>query len=71
VFAPIRYFTAIAAFFLFVFGIFPVAVGAMYGGSPPPHLAALLDRQMAVFEKVAPTIFAPFRTADDKPPDKK
>ena len=72
-FAPLRYLAWVAAAFLFVFGIFPVAVSAMYGGNPPPHIARLLDKQMEAFNAVAPIIFAPFKAfaSNEKPPDKK
>jgi hypothetical protein len=58
-FAPLKYFALIAAAFLFVFGILPIGVSAMYGGNPPPHLARLLDKQMDTFSAVAVLIFRP------------
>ncbi|APG12191.1 hypothetical protein BKD09_28035 [Bradyrhizobium japonicum] len=68
----LRYLVFTATAFLFVFGILPVAVSALYGGNPPSHVARLLDKQMEVFATVAPMIFAPFKTfANEKPPDKK
>lgn len=71
-FAAFEYLTAIAAAFLALYGVFPVIVSAAYGGNPPPHIAQLLDKQMEVFAKVAPIIFAPFQAlVRDKPPDKK
>ena len=68
----IRYLTVTAIAFLFIFGTLPIAVSAMYGGDPPPHIARLLDRQMEVFATVAPIIFAPFKAfaSNEKPPDK-
>lgn len=36
-FAPLKYFALIAAAFLFVFGILPIGVSAVYGGNP--HLS--------------------------------
>jgi hypothetical protein len=61
----------VAGLFLTVFGIFPVAVSAMYGGNPPPHIARLLDKQMEAFTTVAPIVFAPFKTlvTNEKPPE--
>jgi hypothetical protein len=50
----------------------PVAVSAMYGGNPPPHIARLLDKQMDAFAAVAPIIFAPFKAlAGNEQPGKK
>jgi hypothetical protein len=57
----IRHLTLTAIAFLFIFGTLPIAVSAMYGGNPPPHIAHLLDKQMEVFAAVAPIILAPFK----------
>jgi len=47
------------ASFLLLYGTLPVAVSAMYGGNPPPHIASLLDKQMDTFSAVARMIFGP------------
>ena len=68
----IRYLALSAIAFLFIFGTLPVAVSAMYGGNPPPHIARLLDKQMEVFATVAPIVFAPFKAfASSEPLDNK
>ena len=58
-FAPIKYLVLLPAAFLLVYGLEPVAVSAMYGGNPPPHIASLLDKQMDTFSAVARMIFGP------------
>jgi hypothetical protein len=50
---------AFPVIFLLLFGTLPVAVSAMYGGNPPPHIAKLLDKQMDTFSEVARLIFGP------------
>jgi hypothetical protein len=55
----LRYLIAFPAIFLLLFGTLPVAVSALYGGNPPPHLASLLDKQMDTFSSVAKMIFGP------------
>ena len=55
----LRYLIAFPAFFLVLYGTLPVAVSAMYGGSPPTHIASLLDKQMDTFSTVAKMIFGP------------
>jgi hypothetical protein len=42
-----------------IYGTLPVAVSAMYGGTTPPHIASLLDKQMDTFSTVARLIFGP------------
>jgi hypothetical protein len=56
---PLKYLFAFPAFFLVLYGTFPVLVSAMYGGRPPPHIASLLDKQMDTFSAVAKMIFGP------------
>jgi hypothetical protein len=56
---PLKYLIAFPAFFLVLYGTLPVAVSAMYGGNPPPHIASLLDKQMDTFGAVARMIFGP------------
>lgn len=58
-FAPLKYLVVFPAVFLILYGTLPVAVSAMYGGSPPPHIAGLLDQQMKTFSDVARMIFGP------------
>ncbi len=58
-FAPLRYLVLLPAAFLLLYGIEPVIVSAMYSGSPPPHIASLLDKQMDTFSAVARMIFGP------------
>lgn len=55
----LRYLIAFPALFLILYGTLPVAVSAMYGGNPPPHIASLLDQQMKTFGDVARMIFGP------------
>ena len=55
----LKYVVAFPAFFLLLYGTLPVAISAMYGGDPPPHIAKLLDKQMDTFSDVARTIFGP------------
>ncbi len=58
-FAPLKYLIAFPAFFLILYGILPVAVSAMYGGNPPPHIATVLDKQIDTWSWVARNIFGP------------
>ena len=58
-FAPLKYLVFLPAIFLLLYGMEPVIVSAMYGGSPPPHIASLLDKQMDTFGAVARMIFGP------------
>lgn len=69
----LKYLVAFPALFLLLFGTMPVAVSAMYGGHPPPHVAALLDKQMDTFSTVAKMIFGPMSpaSAEARPPDQK
>jgi hypothetical protein len=60
---------AFPAFFLIWFGTMPLAVSAMYGGDPPPHIARLLDKQIDTFSTVAKMIFGPI-TPSVSPPAK-
>jgi len=55
----LKHLIAFPALFLVLYGTLPVAVSAMYGGSPPPHIASLLDKQMDTFSTVAKMIFGP------------
>jgi hypothetical protein len=57
--SPLKYLVAFPALFLMLYGTLPVAVSAMYGGAPPPHIASLLDKQMDTFSTVAKMIFGP------------
>jgi hypothetical protein len=58
-FAPLKYLVVFPAFLLLLYGTMPVAVRALYGGNPPPHIAKLLDKQMDTFSDVARMIFGP------------
>jgi hypothetical protein len=67
----LKYLVAFPAFFLVLYGTLPVAVSAMYGGHPPPHIAQLLDRQMDTFSSVAKTIFGPIAPSTSATPGEK
>ena len=58
-FASVKYLVLLPFAFLLLYGLEPVAVSAMYGGNPPPHIASLLDKQMDTFSAVARMIFGP------------
>jgi hypothetical protein len=64
----LKYLVAFPAFFLLLYGTLPVAVSAMYGGHPPPHIASLLDKQMDTFSAVSKMLFGPIASspANDK-----
>lgn len=47
------------ALFLLLYGTMPVAVSAVYGGSPPEHIARLLDKQMETWRDVSLLLFSP------------
>lgn len=55
----LKYLIAFPPFFLVLYGTLPVAISAMYGGNPPPHIASLLDKQMDTFSTVSKMIFGP------------
>lgn len=57
--APLKYLVFLPFIFLMVFGTLPVAVSATYGGTPPTHIANLLDKQMDTFSAVARLVFGP------------
>jgi hypothetical protein len=50
----------VAGVFLTVYGIFPVAVSAWYGGNPPPHIARILDKEADTFAEVSLMFFRVF-----------
>jgi len=60
--APLKYPVAFPAFFLVLYGLIPVAVSAMYGGHPPPHITRLLDKQIETWSTVGQDHLRPDRT---------